>query len=152
MVDLPGSVLWIAGEGPERAALQKQAQSLGVAERIRFLGWREDGAALRATADILVCPSRIEPLGNVVIEGWAQRCPVVAARAAGPQFLIADEKDGLLVPLEDASALARAIFRLIDDPDFAQQIAECGYQSYMDQFTEDMVVDRYLRFFDKVAG
>ncbi len=152
MVDLPGSFLWIAGEGPERQTLQEQAQSMGVADRIRFLGWREDGATLRATADILVCPSRIEPLGNVVIEGWAQRCPVVAARAAGPQFLIADGKDGLLVPPEDAPALARAIGRLIDDRDFARQIADRGYQSYMAQFTEDMVVDRYVRFFEKVAG
>ncbi len=51
-----------------------QAERLGIAERVRFLGWRDDVAALIAAADALVCPSRHEPLGNVVIEAWAQAC------------------------------------------------------------------------------
>ena len=148
---LPDCFLWLAGDGPEKQSLQEQAHSLGVSERVRFLGWREDGAALCATADIFVCPSRIEPLGNVVIEAWAQRLPVVAARAAGPEFLITDEEDGLLARLEDASDLARAIRRLVDDPVFAKNIAERGYGSYVSQFTEDVVVDRYLQFFAKVV-
>ena len=73
LVDLPGAVLWIAGKGPERNALQMLANQLGVSKRIRWLGWRDDVAALFASADVLVCPSRIEPLGNVIIEAWAQR-------------------------------------------------------------------------------
>ncbi|HLY58510.1 MAG TPA: glycosyltransferase, partial [Stellaceae bacterium] len=68
LAKLPGVWLWLAGEGPEAASLTRLAAVLGVANRVRFLGWRDDSAALMATADLVVCPSRHEPLGNVVIE------------------------------------------------------------------------------------
>ena len=97
----------IAGEGPERAALLELARREGVADRLHLPGWRTDTAALLAAADLLVCPSRHEPLGNVVIEAWSARRPVVAAAADGPRELIISGRDGLLVPPEDPSALAR---------------------------------------------
>ena len=65
---VPSVYLWIAGEGPLKTELEKQAENLAVKPRTRFLGWREDTAALLAGADVFVCPSRHEPLGNVVIE------------------------------------------------------------------------------------
>ncbi|MGA9866288.1 MAG: glycosyltransferase, partial [Acetobacteraceae bacterium] len=98
----------IAGEGPERAALTELARAEGVAARLHLPGWREDTAALLATADVLACPSRHEPLGNVVIEGWSARTPVVAAAAQGPAELIAPGRDGMLVPKDDPAALADA--------------------------------------------
>ncbi len=103
MPHIPGAVLWLGGEGPEEAALKRMADQLGVADRVRFLGWRRDVAALMAAADIFVCPSRHEPLGNVVLEAWAQRVPVVATASAGPASLIKDRKNGLLVPVENAA-------------------------------------------------
>ena len=75
---IPDAVLWLGGEGPEEAALKQVAQRHAVADRVRFLGWRRDVAALMAAADVFVCPSRHEPLGNVVLEAWAHRLPVVA--------------------------------------------------------------------------
>src|SRR5262249_27760205 len=67
---VPDLHFWLAGEGALRAALEGQARSLGLAARVRFLGWRDDPAALLAAADLLVSSSRREPLGNVVIEAW----------------------------------------------------------------------------------
>ena len=95
--------------------------ALGIAERVRFLGWRDDVPALLAAADILVCPSRHEPLGNVVIEAWAAGVPVVATASDGPAGLIDDGESGLLVPLPGrpgggAAGLAAAIERLCRDP------------------------------------
>jgi glycosyltransferase involved in cell wall biosynthesis len=75
LAELPEAVLWIAGDGKEKAALAALAERLGVADRVRWLGWRDDVAALLAAADVLVCPSRIEPLGNVIIEAWAHGRP-----------------------------------------------------------------------------
>ena len=75
MRDVPAAYLWIAGEGPLRERLEQRAAQCGITERIRFLGWRDDGPALMAAADALVCSSRHEPLGNVVIEAWAHDCP-----------------------------------------------------------------------------
>ncbi|MBT4939313.1 MAG: glycosyltransferase, partial [Rhodospirillaceae bacterium] len=67
---VPNTYLWLAGEGPLRGELELLAEKLGIKPRTRFLGWRDDPEALFAAADLFICPSRHEPLGNVVIESW----------------------------------------------------------------------------------
>src|SRR6185437_13328350 len=89
---VPRLHLWLAGEGALRAALERQAKMLGIDSRVRFLGWRQDVGALLAAADMLVCSSRREPLGNTIIEAWAAHKPVVACAAAGPAELIENDK------------------------------------------------------------
>ncbi|HLI10577.1 MAG TPA: glycosyltransferase [Alphaproteobacteria bacterium] len=152
LAELPGVYCWLAGDGPERAALEAQAERLALGDRLRFLGWRQDVGGLYAAADILVCPSRREPLGNVVIEAWARNVPVVAAASEGPGALIRDGVSGLLVPVNDAVALARAIRRVIDDPGLASRLGEGGSVAYAADYTEQAVVARYLAFFDRVAA
>jgi glycosyltransferase involved in cell wall biosynthesis len=152
MADIPGAFLWLAGEGGERAALERDAMQAGVADRVRFLGWRNDISGLLATADMLVCPSRVEPLGNVVIEAWAHDVPVVAASSAGPAWLIEQDRTGLLVPVEDPPALAAAVRRLIAEQSLAARLAVAGHGEYDARFTEAAVVRRYMDLFEKVAG
>ncbi|TAN62140.1 MAG: glycosyltransferase, partial [Magnetospirillum sp.] len=142
--------LWIAGEGPLRAELEDLAAHLAVKPRVRFLGWRDDVAALYASGDLFVCPSRHEPLGNVVIEAWAAAKPVIACAAQGPRQLIADGITGLLTPVDDGKALAAAIRRLLAEPETARALAAAGRQAYEERFTEAAVVARYLEFFAKV--
>lgn len=149
---VPNAYLWLAGDGPLKEELQKQAEVLGIKPRVRFLGWRDDTAALLQTADLFVCPSRHEPLGNVVIEAWAQGLPVVAADSMGPGTLIENMESGVLVPVDDEILMARAIRGVLDDEDLSRRIAENGYQTYQDNFTEARVVEQYLEFFKKVAG
>lgn len=149
---VPNAYLWLAGDGPLKEELQKQAEVLGIKPRVRFLGWRDDTAALLQTADLFVCPSRHEPLGNVVIEAWAQGLPVVAADSMGPGTLIENMESGVLVPVDDEILMARAIRGVLDDENLSRRIAENGYQTYQDNFTEARVVEQYLEFFKKVAG
>ncbi len=149
---LGGVTLWLAGEGPLRDELEARARSLGIADRVRFLGWRDDVAALLAAADVLVCPSRHEPLGNVIIEAWARRVPVVAAASQGPSELIRAEETGLLVPIDDPSALADALARLIADSALQARLAEAGRHAFEAEFTEDAVVGQYLSFFERVSA
>ena len=148
---VPNVYLWIAGEGPLRKDLEKLAENLAVKPRVRFLGWREDAAALLATADIFVCPSRHEPLGNVVIEAWAQGVAVVAADSFGPGTLIENRESGILVPVDDAVTMGRAIRNLLEDNHLRDRIARQGYEVYAENFTEKMVVDQYTDFLNKVA-
>ena len=143
---LPGVHAVIAGEGPERAALLALAGREGVADRLHLLGWRGDTAALLAAADLLVCPSRHEPLSNVVIEAWSARRPVVAAAADGPRELITSGTDGVLVPSEDPKALAGAIGSLLDDPAHASALAEAGRLRYEANHAEAPVVARWRQF------
>ncbi len=149
---LPDTYLWLAGEGPEETALRMLAGRLDLSDRVRFLGWRDDGPALMAAADILVCPSRIEPLGNVVIEAWAQGIFVVAARAPGPSALIEDGVTGMLADIDDAGALALAIRRGLDNAAFRADAIAAGRSTYERNFTEAAVVSLYREFFEKVAA
>ncbi|RMD60599.1 MAG: glycosyltransferase [Alphaproteobacteria bacterium] len=148
LVDVPGTWLWIAGEGELRAELENLARELGVAERVRFLGWRYDREALLASADVCVFPSRYEPFGTVTIEAWAAGTPLVAAASVGPAGVIRDGEDALLVPVDDAPALAAAIRRVIEEPGLAERLVAAGRQRYHREFTEEACVRRYLAFYE----
>lgn len=139
--------VWIAGDGPLRAELEGLASELGVTDRVRFLGWREDRSALLAAADICVFPSRYEPFGTVTLEAWGHRRPLVAAASTGPAEIVRDGSDALLVPIDDAAALAAAIARVIDEPDLGPRLVEAGWQRYQADFTEAACVERYLTMF-----
>jgi glycosyltransferase involved in cell wall biosynthesis len=149
---IPEPHLWLAGDGPLRSDLEAQAARLGLSGRVHFLGWRDDTAVLFAAADLLVCPSRIEPLGNVVIEAWAAGVPVVATASDGPAALIEHGATGLLTPLGDAAALADAIAAICRDTTLRSELAAAGRQAYETRFTEAAVVAAYRQFFDRVAA
>ncbi|MDR3436338.1 glycosyltransferase [Telmatospirillum sp.] len=151
MALVPRAHLWLAGEGGLDAPLKAQAARLGIAGRVHFLGWRTDSGALLAAADCLVCPSRVEPLGNVILEGWIHKKPVVAAASTGPAGLIETERTGLLVPMEEAAPLAAALNRVIDDPALAGALAEAGHARYLACFSRNAVVGLYLDFFRKMV-
>lgn len=151
VAEVPEAYLWIAGEGPLMGTLERLSDDLGLAPRVRFLGWREDREALLKTADICVMPSRYDSFGNVMVEAWAQNRPVIAAAAAGPRGRIEDGKNGLMVPIDDAGALADAIRRLIGDGALRARIAAAGRAVYEGEYTKEAVVARYLEFFAKVA-
>ncbi len=137
---MPEAYLLLAGVGPEREALEKLAVHAGVKPRVRFLGWREDIADLMATADLFVHPARHEPLGNVILEAWAHRRPVVATASDGPRLLIEDGKTGLLTPVDDAPALAAAVRGALADRAAAKRLAEAGHARYQTDFTNAAVV------------
>jgi glycosyltransferase involved in cell wall biosynthesis len=143
---LPDALLAIAGSGPEEANLRRLAISAGVAERVLFLSWRKDAGALLRAADLFVCSSRVEPLGNMVIEAWSARRPVVAVAADGPAELVRDGEDGLVVPQEDPAALAGAIARVLGDAGLAAGLAAAGRRRFEGEFGRDAVVGRWREF------
>ena len=147
-----GIHLWLAGDGPERAALQLQAHRLRLKNRVRFLGWRDDVPSLLAACDFLVVPSRHEPLGNTILEAWAAERAVLASETAGPAELIVSDETGLLMPVEDVESLALALERLADDHALRQRLAAAGHAQYLAEFTEASVVDAYRAVFAKVAA
>ncbi len=149
---VPGLYLWLAGDGELGPTLKQQARVLGIADRVRFLGWRQDSAALLGAADMLVSAARVEPLGNTILEAWAASVPVVAAKTSGPAELIENRKTGLLVDVGDAPALATAMKRIADEGNFAADLAQQGHEAFMARFSEKRVVDDYRDFFRKVAG
>ena len=79
--------------------------------------------------DLFVCPSRVEPLGNVILEAWVNHCPIVSSRSAGGLELIEDEVQGLLFDIEDAAGLVRQISRILDDDQLSNAMTTAGFEN-----------------------
>lgn len=152
MAEVPDAYLWIAGEGPERAKLEAQCRQLGLESRVRFLGWRNDRDALLAAADICVFPSRQEPFGAVTIEAWAAGKPLVAAAAQGPAAYVESGRNGLLVPVDDAKALASALRSVIGDAELRSRLVEGGKQDFAAKFTKKVYVRDMSAFYARLLG
>ena len=149
---VPRARLVIAGSGPEGEALAAIARAEGVAGRVHFVGWRQDVGALLKAADVFICSSRVEPLGNVVLEAWSAGCAVVAADADGPRELIRPGIDGLVCPREDAAALAEAIRSVLDDVTLARRMAAAGRARFAAEFAAGPVLAQWRRFLADVAA
>ncbi len=147
MSKLAGAYLWLLGDGEEQENLQKLAADLGVSDRVRFAGWQKDARPFLAAADIFVMPSSHEPLGNVILEAWAQARPVVSSRSEGPQWFMQDGENGLMVDIGDADGFARAIERIANDRALGARLAERGHETLVDQFSKEAITDAYLKLF-----
>lgn len=147
---VPGAYLWIAGDGPEAGTLEQLVNNHGLTKRIRFLGWRDDIAALHAAADIFVCSSRHEPLGNIILEAWAHKTPVIAAKSQGPLQLINDRSNGVLVEKDNPEELAGAIKLLMNNQELSSALVEAGYHDYVNGFSRDVIVKKYMEFFQQI--
>jgi glycosyltransferase involved in cell wall biosynthesis len=146
------AVLWVAGDGPERAALEAVAARLGLAERVRFLGRRSDVPDLLEACDVFVLPSRHEGLGVAALEAMARGRPVVASAVGGLAEIVVPEQTGLLVPPEDSAALAAALERLIADLGLAQRFGAAGAKRVQEHFLAEQMVSAYETLYREILA
>ncbi|WP_227288087.1 glycosyltransferase [Boseongicola sp. H5] len=144
--------LWLLGDGEERAELENLAAELGISGRVRMPGWVPNAADYVAASDVFCVPSRQEPLGNVLLEGWHSERPMVATRAEGANWAATDRQDCLLVEIDDAEAMARALSELAHTPDLARTLVEGGRKTLALKFSKQNVVDAYLSLIDDIQG
>jgi glycosyltransferase involved in cell wall biosynthesis len=144
-------IIW--GEGPERARLQALAERCGVARRVELPGRSAKPGAWLETAGIFVLASRHEGFPNVLVEAMAAGLPVVATDcpAGGPRAMISDGRDGLLVANEDAAALARALDRLMADPEARRTLGEAAARS-AERFSLPRIMARWTVLVEEAAG
>jgi len=150
LADVPGAYLWMVGAGGFEADIRKLAGDLGLTDRIRFLGWQDNVHPFLAAADVYVCASRFEVFGNVLLEAWSHRLPAVAVRSPGPEHLVKQGENGLLVPNEDPAAMAEAFRAIIGDRDFAGRLAAAGKEAAMTTFSEATIMAQYRALFDEL--
>ena len=144
---IPGAWLWLIGDGQEREALEGLARTEGIAERTRFIGWVDEPIHHIAAADALAMASRHEPLGNVVLEAWQARVPVVSTRSEGPGWYMIDGENGALVEIDDLDAFTDRLAALRGDRDMAARFVAGGSARLEEVFSEEQVVGNYLRLF-----
>jgi glycogen synthase len=143
--------LLIAGDGPERTALEGLTRELGLRESVKFLGKVDHDQAVRlfAGCSLFVLPSRHEPMGIVNLEAMAAGKAVVASNVGGVPELVLDGQTGLLVPPGDHAALANAISRLIGDPNLASQFGSGG-RKRAKLFSWQALTDQYEAVYQQV--
>jgi glycosyltransferase involved in cell wall biosynthesis len=141
---LTGAYLWILGSGEQEGNLRALSDQLGVSDRVRFAGWQADPRPFIAASDCFAMASSHEPLGNVILEAWAQKVPVVSTRSEGPTWFMQDGVDGLLVPIDDHQAFADAISRIRDEKGLAEKLVEGSERTLENRFSRDAVVDAYV--------
>lgn len=149
---LSGYYLWIAGDGPDRAALEAQAHEKGVKPRVRFLGWQDDLAPYVAVADAFVYPARQDDGGETVVEAWGAGAAVISADSLGPGLLVKNGENGILVPVDDPISMAEAIKRLCNDAELAKRFAAAGAAVFADSFAEEKIAARYLDLLKTLAA
>jgi glycosyltransferase involved in cell wall biosynthesis len=142
----------LAGDGPERAALEQQVRAMGLSEVVELPGFVSEIMPLLARADILVNPSRTECMPNAVLEAMWAGVPVVATRVGGVAEMIRDGTDGLLVPSGDPAALANGIASLADDADGARRLASSAYRRVMEEFSFERRMERVMDLYAKILS
>jgi len=139
----PNSLLVLVGKGDEKGEeetkLSKQVENLGIADHVRFLGWRPDVDEIMGCFDIFVLPSLNEGMGRVLVEAMATGLPIVASSVGGIPDLVKDGENGLLVPPADAGALKRAISDLLSDKAKRKRMGETGKRMCRPYSVEAMV-------------
>ncbi len=142
----------IAGEGSCEPALRALAARLGLADRVRFLGWRSDVAELHGRWRVFAQPSLHEGFGLAALEAMASGLPVVASATGGLTELIEDGVTGLLCPAGDAGALAQRLDRLLGDSALGVSLGAAGRRRAAEHFSVAAMVTGieavYARLFE----
>lgn len=156
MVELNGQVrlVFVGGEeepgiGPK---LQQEIQRLGLDEHVMLAGPAFGAEKYRwlAEADCFALPSHAEGLPISLLEAMAARLPVVVTPVGGIPSVIEDEVNGLMVPVGDGTALARALRRLIEDAELRARLGEAAHTLCMARFGMQRAVDDYLRLYRRL--
>jgi glycosyltransferase involved in cell wall biosynthesis len=148
----PDLRFWIAGEGPLRSELEAQQERLGLEEKVRFLGFREDVTDLLRAADIFCVSSYLEGLGTSTLDAMAAGLPVVATRVGGIPEVVADGVSGVLVPPRDPRSLADAILALAGNPERRAAMGAAG-RGRAQEFSADRTSEGTRRvYLEALAG
>lgn len=153
---IPDVKLWMAGRdwdnGDYERSLRALTNELNLGESVDFLGQRNDVAALMATVDVVVIPSRSEPFGMVALEAMAQSKPVVASCAGGLKDIVVHDETGLLVSPDDPAAMADAIIRLLPDRRLATRMGIAGRTRATGEFSSRAMSERFSDLYERMLA
>jgi glycosyltransferase involved in cell wall biosynthesis len=142
----------LGGEGEESSALKKQAHAAGLTDVLTFPGWVNDKQEFYSHIDIFCLPSLHEPFGIVLLEAFVFGAPVVATDSEGPRDIITPNYDALLVKKGDATALANALAKLLDDEKYANDLAANGFVKAKMRYSMEVVAGQIEVALNKVIS
>jgi glycosyltransferase involved in cell wall biosynthesis len=125
----------IAGKGPLEEELRNQVRSMGLQDRVLFLGHHHDVRQVYEMMDVYVLSSLREGLPNTVLEAMAMEVPIVSTAVDGVAEAVTHEREALLVPPCDPAALAGAVRRILDDPALGRRLSQAARQKVETEFS-----------------
>ena len=137
------SVLVMVGDGPDRIDAENEARSLGVDKSVFFLGRLDTVAPLLAGADLFLLPSQNESFGLSALEALASGVPVIAANAGGIVEVVRNGETGILCPVGDVDAMARASVEILRDHGRWQAMSTLAAADARERFGLDEIVGQY---------
>lgn len=144
--------LRVVGDGPELPALDALSRTLGISQRVEFLGLRDDVPELLRSADAYVHPTFVEGFGNAVAEAMSSGVAVIASRVGGIPELVEPGVSGLLAPPGDEVALAAAMARVAADPGLRARLGEQARRRVLARFTVEASVAANLDWCEERAA
>jgi glycosyltransferase involved in cell wall biosynthesis len=152
LAQAPETRFVIAGDGPNRAALEEKARALALGDRVKFIGHRNDIPDVVAAFDVYVLPSLTEGLPLALLEALAVGNPILCTRVGGIPEIVEDGVNGYLVPPGDSAALTDGILRLRADPAFRSAVRERNLKKFAERFTLRTMVEGHARLFGELAA
>jgi L-malate glycosyltransferase len=148
----PRPTLLLAGDGPERAALEDLARSLGIAEKVCFLGFVQNAWPLYSEMDVFALPSHQEGIPMVLLEAMGTGLPVVASSVGGIPQVIKDGNVGVLMDSRSPSAWEKALTALLKDPSRRHAMGNCARSHIRANFSVETMAARYLSVYEFVKA
>lgn len=144
---LPKLVCWIVGEGPQRLSLERQAEELGIARQVSFLGFQADMGRIYQALDVLAITSRTEGTPLALLEAMSFGLPVVSMRVGGIGDLLDGGVEGLLVNPGDTAAMADSLARVLTDPQLAKELGRAARKKVQTHFAIDVWISHLRRVY-----
>jgi L-malate glycosyltransferase len=147
--EVPAHLL-LVGDGPDRSQAEMLAFSLGIRDRVHFLGKQESVTELLPLADLMLMPSELESFGLAALEAMACRVPAISTDVGGVPELIENGVTGCLFPVGDVEAMAQSAISLLKDSDRLDAMGAAARQTAQDHFCASRIIPLYEKYYEQV--
>src|SRR5690606_36088395 len=144
--------LLLVGEGPELAKIQQKIESLGLNDKVMFLGKQEDVTQIVSLADVLLLPSENESFGLVALEAMACGVPTIGSTAGGIPELVTHGETGFLAPVGDTASMASFAVDLLSNEALHKQFKQACAERAVKQFCNFKITYEYEQLYYKILG
>lgn len=150
--ELPDASVVLVGDGPERPALERLADDLGVRDRLHITGWTDSARAHLCYFDVFALVSHYEAFPLAILEAMFAEVPIVATDVGSVSEAVRDGETGVLVPPGRPVDLARAIGSLLGEPERAATLARNARRAALERFTASAMASRYVQLYDRLLA
>jgi N-acetyl-alpha-D-glucosaminyl L-malate synthase BshA len=142
----------MVGDGPERSKMEEQCRSERLCDNVIFMGKQENISDILSITDIVLIPSETESFGLVALESLACGIPCVSTNAGGLPEVNRNGETGFTRDVGDIGGLAEAILTILSDRELAKKMGKTGRQIALNNFAADIIVPKYIEYYEKVLG